>query len=41
MGGFYFFLFMVFASFSTVIAVFENIASFSMDMFGIERRKHL
>ena len=30
---------MVFASFSTVIAVFENIISFSMDMFGIERKK--
>ena len=37
--GALFFLFMVFASFSTVIAVFENIISFSMDMFGIERKK--
>ena len=37
--GTLFFLFMVFASFSTVIAVFENIISFSMDMFGMERKK--
>lgn len=32
--GSLFFLFMTFASFSTVIAVFENIMSFCMDMFG-------
>ena len=37
--GALFFLFMTFASFSTVIAVFENILSFSIDMFGIERKK--
>ena len=37
--GALFFLFMTFASFSTVIAVFENILSFSIDMFGISRRK--
>ena len=33
------FLFMTFASFSTVIAVFENIMSFCMDMFGWSRNK--
>ena len=33
------FLFMTFASFSTVIAVFENIMSFCMDMFGWSRKK--
>ena len=37
--GALFFLFMTFASFSTVIAVFENILSFSIDMFGISRKK--
>lgn len=37
--GSLFFLFMTFASFSTVIAVFENIMSFCMDMFGISRKK--
>lgn len=37
--GTLFFMFMVFASFSTVIAVFENIISFSMDMFGMDRKK--
>ena len=37
--GALFFLFMSFAALSTVIAVFENIISFSMDMFGIERKK--
>ena len=37
--GTLFFLFMTFASFSTVIAVFENIMSFCMDMFGISRKK--
>lgn len=37
--GTLFFLFMTFASFSTVIAVFENIMSFAMDMFGVSRQK--
>lgn len=37
--GSLFFLFMTFASFSTVIAVFENIMSFCIDMFGWSRRK--
>ena len=37
--GALFFLFMTFASFSTVIAVFENIMSFCMDMFGWSRKK--
>lgn len=37
--GSLFFLFMTFASFSTVMAVFENIISFWVDMFGMERRK--
>ena len=37
--GSLFFLFMTFASFSTVIAVFENIMSFGMDMFGWSRKK--
>ena len=37
--GTLFFVFMVFASFSTVTAVFENIISFSMDNFGWNRRK--
>lgn len=37
--GSLFFLFMTFASFSTVIAVFENIMSFWMDMFGWSRNK--
>jgi neurotransmitter:Na+ symporter, NSS family len=35
--GCLFFLFMTFASFSTVIAVFENIMSFCMEMFGWKR----
>ena len=34
--GTLFFLFMVFASFSTVLAVFENILAVCMDTFGIE-----
>lgn len=34
-----FFIFMVFAAISTVIAVFENILSFYMDMLGWERKK--
>ncbi len=37
--GCLFFLFMTFASFSTVIAVFENIMSFAIDMFGWSRNK--
>ena len=37
--GSLFFLFMTFASFSTVIAVFENIMSFCLDMFGWSRNK--
>ena len=37
--GSLFFLFMTFASFSTVIAVFENIMSFAVDMFGWSRNK--
>ena len=37
--GSLFFLFMTFASFSTVIAVFENIMSVAMDMFGWSRNK--
>ena len=37
--GSLFFLFMTFASFSTMIAVFENIMSFCMDMFGWSRNK--
>ncbi len=37
--GALFFLFMTFASFSTVIAVFENILSFNIDMFGWSRKK--
>lgn len=37
--GALFFLFMTFASFSTVIAVFENIMSFCIDMFKISRNK--
>ena len=37
--GALFFLFMIFASFSTVMAVFENIISFCVDMFGISRKK--
>ena len=34
-----FFLFLSFAALSTVIAVFENIISFTMDRWGMERRK--
>ena len=37
--GTLFFLFMVFASFSTVLAVFENLLSFCIDTFGISRKK--
>ena len=39
--GSLFFVFMSFAALSTVIAVFENIISMSMDVFGWERRKAL
>lgn len=39
MWGALFFLFMTFASFSTVMAVFENIISFAVDMFGMSRGK--
>ncbi len=37
--GTLFFLFMTFASFSTVITVFENLIAASMDNFGFSRRK--
>ena len=37
--GTLFFLFMTFACFPTIIAVFENIISFCIDMFGISRKK--
>ena len=37
--GTLFFIFMTFAAMSTVIAVFENIISFSADLFGAERKK--
>lgn len=37
--GTLFFLFMTFACFSTIIAVFENIISFCIDMFKISRKK--
>ena len=37
--GTLFFLFMIFASFSTVLAVFENILSICMDTFGWSRKK--
>lgn len=37
--GSLFFLFLSFASLSTVLAVFENILSFAMDLFGWSRRK--
>ena len=37
--GTLFFLFMVFASFSTVLAVFENILAIRMDTFGWSRKK--
>ena len=37
--GTLFFIFMSFAAMSTVIAVFENILSFSIDMFGWDRNK--
>jgi len=34
-----FFLFLSFAALSTVIAVFENIIAFAMDLWGLERKK--
>ena len=34
-----FFVFMSFAALSTVVAVFENIISFAMDLFGLSRKK--
>ena len=37
--GVLFFLFMIFAAMSTVIAVFENIVSFGVDLAGWSRRK--
>lgn len=37
--GSLFFLFMIFASFSTVIAVFENIMSFWLELTSLSRRK--
>lgn len=37
--GMLFFLFMIFAAMSTVTAVFENLISFAMDMWGWTRRK--
>ena len=38
-GGSCFFIFMAFAAFSTVIAVFENIMSSCMDLWGWSRKK--
>lgn len=37
--GSLFFIFMTFAAFSTVLAVFENIISCTIDLFGFSRRK--
>lgn len=37
--GSLFFIFMTFAAFSTVIAVFENIISFAIDLWGWSRKK--
>lgn len=37
--GTLFFIFMTFAAFSTIIAVFENIISFAMDLTGCSRKK--
>ena len=37
--GTLFFVFMSFAAMSTIIAVFENILSFSMDLWGWKRKK--
>lgn len=37
--GSLFFIFMLFAALSTIIAVFENISAFSMELFGWSRKK--
>lgn len=37
--GIFFFIFMAFAALSTVIAVFENISAFAMDLTGCSRHK--
>ena len=37
--GSLFFIFMSFAAFSTILAVFENIISFGIDLFGWTRKK--
>ncbi len=37
--GALFFVFMSFAALSTIIAVFENLISFAMDRWGVERRR--
>ena len=37
--GTLFFLFLSFAALSTVIAVFENIISFAIDLWGFSRKK--
>ena len=37
--GALFFLFMIFAALSTIVAVFENIISCAMDLWGISRKK--
>lgn len=37
--GTLFFIFMTFAAFSTILAVFENIISCGMDLFGFSRKK--
>lgn len=37
--GAFFFIFMAFAAYSTIIAVFENIISFGMDLWGWSRKK--
>src|SRR5690606_6930270 len=37
--GSLFFIFMTFAAYSTVIAVFENIIAFGMDLWGWSRKK--
>lgn len=39
--GALFFVFMAFAAFSTIIAVFENLISFAMDLWGWSRKKQL
>ena len=39
MFGTLFFLFMTFASFSTVVTVFENLISASIDSFGVSRKR--